>query len=338
MGKGTWFILIYQKPFNKEIKNNEIQKGGVIVKILVTGGAGFIGSHVVELLLQDEHETIIVDNFSTGKKDVVPSQAKLVEMDINSPKMEKVFALEKPDVVIHLAAQVDVGTSIQNPVYDADQNILGTIRLLNYCKKYKVKKIIFSSSCAVYGETEDSSISESYPLKPLSFYGLSKYTSEMYIQLFKDLHEVPFTILRYANIYGPRQSSEGEGGVISIFFGKILVGEAPFIYGNGEQTRDFVYVKDIALATLMAINKGTNEIFNIGGNTKTSINELLANIASIASVQITPISMPAREGDIQHSRLNSTKAETFLGWQPSYDLLTGLSDTFNYYEAIMRSK
>ena len=174
--------------------------------------------------------------------------------------------------------------SIQNPVYDAEQNILGTIRLLNYCQKYNVKKVIFSSSCAVYGETADCSITESFPIKPLSFYGLSKSTAERYIQLFNNLNQVPFTILRYANVYGPRQTSKGEGGVISIFFEKILNGEAPFIYGNGEQTRDFIYVKDIARANVLAINKGTNEIFNIGCNTKTSVNELLKMMTALASV------------------------------------------------------
>jgi UDP-glucose 4-epimerase len=307
------------------------------MKILVTGGAGFIGSHVVELLIQCGHETVIVDNFYSGKKDV-PPQVHLIEMDINSPLMEGVFAREKPDVVIHLAAQVDVGISLQNPVYDAEQNILGTIRLLNYCQKYNVKKVVFSSSCAVYGETADCSITESFPIKPLSFYGLSKYTSERYIQLFNNLNQVPFTILRYANVYGPRQTSIGEGGVISTFFGKILNGEAPIIYGNGEQTRDFVYVKDIAKANVLAINKGTNGIFNIGCNTKTSVNELLKMITSLASVHITPITKPARDGDIQHSRLDNTKAATILGWQPSHELFIGLGDTFNYYKAIKEGK
>lgn len=308
------------------------------MKILVTGGAGFIGSHVVELLLQRGHETVIVDNFYTGKKDAVPAQVHVIEMDINSPQMEGVFALEKPDVVIHLAAQVDVAISIQNPAHDAEQNILGTIRLLNYCQKYNVQKVIFSSSCAVYGETIDCSIMESFPIKPLSFYGLSKSTSERYIQLFNTLNQVPFTILRYANVYGPRQTSKGEGGVISTFFENILNGEAPYIYGDGEQTRDFVYVKDIAKANVLAINKGANEIFNIGCNTKTSVNELLKMMTSLVPDYITPITKPARDGDIQHSRLDNTKAATILGWQPSHELLTGLSDTFDYYKGMKEGK
>lgn len=304
------------------------------MKVLVTGGAGFIGSHVVELLIQCGHEPIIVDNFYSGTKDAVHPDICIIEMDINSPQMEEVFAREKPEVLIHLAAQVDVATSIQNPVHDAEQNIIGTIRLLNYCQKYNVQKVIYSSSCAVYGKTADCSITESFPIKPQSFYGLSKYASERYIQLFYSLHQVPFTILRYANVYGPRQTSIGEGGVISTFSRKILNDEAPFIYGNGEQTRDFVYVKDIAMANVLAMNKGANEIFNIGCNTKTSVNELLKMMTSLASTQITPIIKSARDGDIQHSRLDNMKAATILGWQPSHELLTGLSDTFNFYKAM----
>lgn len=308
------------------------------MKILVTGGAGFIGLHVVELLVRRGYETIIVDNFHVGKKDTVPPGVRIIEMDINSTQMEGVFVRERPDVVIHLAAQVDVAISIQNPVHDAEQNIIGTIRLLNYCQKYNVQKVIFSSTCAVYGETDDCSITESFPIKPLSYYGLSKSTSERYIQLFNNLNQVPFTILRYANVYGPRQTSLGEGAVISTFFGKILSGKAPFIYGDGEQTRDFVYVKDIAMANLLAINNGSNEIFNIGSNTKTSVNEILKMMSSLASVQVIPIHQPARDGDIQHSRLDNTKAASILGWHPTYELLSGLRETFNYYKAINRGK
>lgn len=303
------------------------------MKILVTGGAGFIGSHVVDLLVQIGHETVIVDNFYSGKRENIPLKSRIIDMDINSPKLEEVFAREKPDVVIHMAAQVDVGKSIRQPEDDAEQNILGTIRLLNYCRNTNVQKIIFSSSCSVYGETADCSITESFPIKPLSFYGLSKYASERYVQLYCQLFKVPFTILRYANVYGPRQTSIGEGGVISIFSQNILNGESPIIYGDGEQTRDFVYVKDIAMANVLALGRGTNEIFNIGSNTKTSVNELLRMLVSLASVKNTAISKPARDGDIQHSRLDYTKAANVLGWQPSYDLFTGLHDTFNYYKA-----
>ncbi|MEH7181004.1 NAD-dependent epimerase/dehydratase family protein [Neobacillus vireti] len=301
------------------------------MKILVTGGAGFIGSHVVDLLSQTGHEPFIVDNFLTGQREFVPPNIRLYEVDITSSQISDVFKKEKPDVVIHLAAQVDVSRSIKDPVWDAHQNILGTIRLLTCCHKYNVKKFIFSSSCAVYGEKDDISIKETSPIQPLSYYGISKFSSEMYVQAFNSLHQVPFTILRYANVYGPRQSSKGEGGVISIFFKKVIKDKSPFIFGDGEQTRDFVYVKDVALANVLAINNGANEIFNIGSNTKTSINDLYKMITTIAK-DIPAVYKPAREGDIRYSQLDNTKAASILGWQPSFDLQAGLSETFKYYK------
>ncbi|HEX6593202.1 MAG TPA: NAD-dependent epimerase/dehydratase family protein [Bacillota bacterium] len=304
------------------------------MKILVTGGAGFIGTHVVECLLQSGYETIVVDNFQSGQKQNVPPQARLIEMNIISAQMEEIFAQEKPDIVIHMAAQVNVNDSLHDPVYDAQQNILGTVRLLHYSRKYNVQKIIFSSSCAVYGECADCSITESFPTQPLSFYGLSKYASEKYIQLFNRLYQLPFTILRYANVYGPRQSSKGEGGVISTFLKKIINKEDVWIFGDGKQTRDFVYVKDVAQANVKAIQKGSGEIFNIGCNTKTSINELLQVMQSLASTQTPPIFKPAREGDIPHSRLDNSKAASLLNWKPSYDLRKGLTELFKEYEMI----
>jgi UDP-glucose 4-epimerase len=302
------------------------------MKVMVTGGAGFIGSHVVDLLTQFGHETLVVDNLLSGKREFVSPKARFFEVDITSPQITKVFEVEKPDVVIHLAAQVDVAHSIKDPVGDAHQNILGTIRLLECCHRFNVKKFIFSSSCAVYGEKDDCSIKETFPIQPQSFYGISKYTSEMYIQIFNTLHNIPFTILRYANVYGPRQTSKGEGGVISIFFKKVLNSETPFIFGDGEQTRDFVYVKDVALANVLSIEKGTNEIFNIGCNSKTSINELYQMITSLASINIPSHPMPARKGDIRYSRLDHTKAAKLLCWNPVYDLQAGLDETLKFYK------
>ena len=234
------------------------------MKVLVTGGAGFIGSHIVDMLIEDGHEVIIIDNLSTGKKEFINKKATFYLLDINSPQLEQIFSKEKPEYVIHQAAQVDVALSIQDPVCDADSNILGTIRLLECCKKFKIRKIIYASSCAVYGETNDCSIHENFIVQPLSFYGASRYTSELYIQLNHKFSGTPYTILRYANVYGPRQTPKGEGGVIAIFMQKALKGEQPVIFGDGEQTRDFVYVKDVASANLSALKNGTNEIINIG--------------------------------------------------------------------------
>jgi len=306
------------------------------MKVLVTGGAGFIGSHVVDLLIQSGYEPIVVDNLRTGKREFVPPNVQFIKMDIASPRIESVFAREKPDVVIHLAAQVDVAYSVKNPVEDANQNILGTIRLLACSYKFNVKKFIFSSSCAVYGEKDDCSIKETFPVQPLSFYGISKYTSEQYIQAFHQLFQLPYTILRYANVYGPRQSSNGEGGVISIFLKKVLNGEAPCISGDGEQTRDFVYVKDVARANVLSIEKGTNGIFNIGTNSKTSINQLFNIITSLTNSNLLPIPMPEREGDIRYSQLDNTEAVNLLSWKPNFDLQTGLTETLNYYKGKLK--
>jgi UDP-glucose 4-epimerase len=188
------------------------------MKVLVTGGAGFIGSDVVDLLIQSGYEPIVVDNLRSGNKEVIPPTVRFIDADIASPQIESVFAKEKPDFVIHLAEQVDIAFSIQNPVEDANQNILRTIRLVDCCNKYNVKKFIFSSSCAVYGEKDDCSIKETFTAQPQSFYGISKFSSELYIQNFSQLFQLPYSILRYSNVYGPRQCSKGEGGVISIFF------------------------------------------------------------------------------------------------------------------------
>lgn len=304
------------------------------MKVLVTGGAGFIGSHVVETLIQSGHDPVVVDNFLAGKREFVHPKVRLYDIDITSQKLKEVFEKEKPKAVIHLAAQVDVAFSIKNPAADAYQNILGTINLLTCCHQFNVHKFIFSSTCAVYGDKDDMSIKETSTIHPLSYYGISKYTSELYIQIFNSLHHIPFTILRYANVYGPRQTPKGEGGVVSIFYKKLIKGESPYIFGDGEQTRDFVFVKDVAAANVLSLEKGTNEIFNIGSNTKTSVNDLFRMIINAMSKDSSAIYMPERDGDIRFSRLDNAKAGTILGWQPSFDLQTGLAETLKYYSSL----
>lgn len=304
------------------------------MKVLVTGGAGFIGSHIVEQLLEEGYQVVVVDNFSTGKKSFLPRNIPIYKMDIQSTELQQIFKEEKPEIVIHTAAQVDVNSSIKNPQNDASINILGTINLLNCCHKYKVRKVIYSSSCAVYGVTEDCSIKESFLISPLSFYGISKFVVELYMKVYHSLYDLNYIILRYANVYGPKQSASGEGGVVSIFCKKILKKELPVIYGTGEQTRDFVFVKDVAEANIKAITKGKNQIINIGCNEKTSIKELYQLLLSLnPTLFITqpPINHPTRQGDILHSRLDNTKAKQILKWEPNYTLKEGLEDTLNYY-------
>lgn len=305
------------------------------MKVLVTGGAGFIGSHVVDLLIEKGHETIVVDNLVTGYREFVPSGARFYKLDIESSQLEIVFAIENPEIVIHLAAQVDVAKSIKNPLEDARSNIIGTLNLLTFCQKYKVKKIIYSSSCAVYGDANMNrgSIRETYPTQPLNFYGASKYAPELYIQIFHHLYGIPYTILRYANVYGPRQTPKGEGGVVSIFTTKLLKGEQPNIFGDGNQTRDFIYVKDVAASNVRAVEveKGKNRVLNVGNNTRTSINRLYQMITASMSVKISPIYFPKREGDIQDSCLDNKSVMLALNWKPEYDLQEGLTETIKYF-------
>lgn len=309
------------------------------MRVLVTGGAGFIGSHIVDLLIAEGHEVIVVDNLSTGNKEFVNNRATFYVANICSPQLEGIFSKEKPEYVIHQAAQVDVAKSIQDPVFDAQTNILGTIRLLECCRKFNVRKIVYASSSAAYGETDDRSIKENSMTEPISYYGISKHTPERYIQLYSQFYKLPFTILRYANVYGPRQTPKGEGGVVAIFLQKALAGEQLMIYGNGEQTRDFVYVKDVAAANLLALGKGDNEIINIGLNQKTSINQLFGVISSLGKIPLgVPNYLPARNGDILYSQLNNAKALKLLGWKPRYDLLSGLKETRLFYEKEASSK
>ncbi|SFK03134.1 UDP-glucose 4-epimerase [Halobacillus dabanensis] len=301
------------------------------MKILVTGGAGFIGSQLVDLLLAEGHTPIILDNFSNGREENVPTGVKTYKKNLLSKKVEKIFKKEKPEIVIHLAAQVSVAKSLENPAEDAAVNVLGTVKLLEYSIKYDVKKFIFSSSSAVYGYTNEA-IHEEIPTNPISFYGTSKLVSENYIKLFHRLYELPYTILRYANVYGPRQRSDGEGGVISIFIEQLLSNETPVIFGDGNQTRDFVYAGDVARANFLAITNADNQTINIGSNTQTSINQLYTLLSNHLPSSHQPRYEEKREGDILHSQLSNVKALQHLKWEPHFDLDAGLGTTIEYFK------
>jgi UDP-glucose 4-epimerase len=235
--------------------------------------------------------------------------------------------VEKPQIIYHLAAQVNVGVSQQEPCLDADSNIMGTLKLLTYVTKYKVKKIVFTSSAAIYGNPVYLPVDENHPALPLSFYGLSKYTAECYIKLFAATFGLRYTILRFSNVYGPRQQATGEGGVIAQFISRFLKGEAPVIYGDGEQTRDFIYVSDVVAACCKALYMGDNQTLNISTNRTVAINQLCQQLKNIKEWSSPPLYNPWREGDILHSVLDNSKARSLLLWNPRSSLSEGLKKT-----------
>lgn len=301
------------------------------MKVLVTGGAGFIGSHIVDKLVKQRYAVVVVDNMHTGSEERLPADVTLHKVDIASEELGEVMEYERPDYVIHQAAQIDVQSSMNDPLYDAQTNILGTINLLVQCGKLEVKKFVYASSAAAYGHPEGWAVDEQHPIRPISFYGISKSAPEQYIRAFSELNGLPFVILRYSNVYGIGQDPRGEGGVISIFMDRILQGKSPVIFGDGEQTRDFIYVSDVADANVLALKYGNNVTCNISCNKQTTINELLELLNLISGADLDPIYLDERKGDIRHSRLENSRAIRELKWTPKYSLLRGLKETYHYY-------
>ena len=298
------------------------------MKILVTGGAGFIGSHVVETYLAQGHEVAIVDNLSTGSRDFVNSKAAFYETDIRTPDLADVFEAEKPEVVTHLAAQIDVRRSVEDPIYDAEVNILGSINVLQNCAKHGARKIIFSSTGgAVYGEPDQLPVSEDYVPKPLCHYGAAKFSVEHYVYLYRHLYNLDFTVLRFTNVFGPRQSPHGEAGVCSILIGQMLEGKQPTLYGFGEPVRDYVYVGDIARATVLALDKGAGEVLNLGSGVGTTVREVFEILKDILHFPHDPILRELRPGEIHRIYATREKAAKILGWIPEMSLREGLERT-----------
>lgn len=298
--------------------------------VLVTGGAGFIGSNIADLLLLNGYRVIAVDNLSNGNIENVNKNSVFYNEDITDLKLYKIFEIERPAYVIHTAAQINVERSMQDPVSDAIVNIIGSINVLECCQRTEVRKIIYSSTAAVYGNPLYSGIDEKHEINPISFYGMSKYLTERYMQLFNEHYGLKYTILRYANVYGARQSFKGEGGVIPSFIIRMLKGERPAVYGSGSQTRDFIYVDDVARANMFALEKGDNDIFNIGTGIEVSINDLLKSLSEIIG-ECKPLYMPEKKGDIINSYFNIIKSAEILGWKPEYTLKEGLGKTIQWY-------
>ncbi|MCF6093317.1 NAD-dependent epimerase/dehydratase family protein [Microaerobacter geothermalis] len=299
------------------------------MKVLITGGAGFIGSNIATLLLSEEIEVIVIDNLSTGKRENIPAGASFYQRDIVYDDLSDIFTKHVPDILIHTAAQVSVQVSLSDPFFDAKENILGSIRILEMCRKYVVKKFIYSSSSAVYGDIGTQSADENFPPNPPNFYGVSKFVTEYYIRSYSSLFHIPYVILRYSNVYGPNQDETTEGGgVISIFANHFAKGTRPIIYGNGETKRDFIFVKDVAAANLAALHFSGSDVFNISSNTSTSLIELINRLNKISKKQIEPIYLPKRKGDLPFSCLLNEKAKKLLNWKPSFSLDEGLLITY----------
>lgn len=334
------------------------------MKVLVTGGAGFIGSHLVDKLIKQGHKVIVIDNLSTGRKEnLTPaffkkgganSNAKFYQLDIQSPKISEIFKKEKIEIVFHLAAQIDVRKSVEEPIEDAKNNILGSLNILENCKKFGVKKIIFSSTGgAIYGDTEVVPTSESYPALPLSPYGVAKLTTEKYLNYYYKVFELPYISLRLANVYGPRQNSEGEidetlshlsasshsrstceAGVVAIFCHKLLKNEQPFIFGDGNQTRDYIFVDDVVEAAILAAENSKVGIFNVGTAKETSVNEIFAELKRIIGSSCKEIYSPSKMGEQKRSCLDCSRAKQELKWSPKYNLEQGLKKTLNFFKKI----
>lgn len=301
------------------------------MKILVTGGAGFIGSHIVDHMIQLGHNISIIDNLSNGRPENVNPSANIFKISLGDNSLKSVFMEVQPEIVIHHAAQVNVSGSIEYPQTDAMTNIVGTISLLEKCQEFKVKKIIYASSAAVYGSPQYNGINEEHNINPESFYGISKHVPEQYIKIFSNLYNLDYTILRYSNVYGPRQYIYGEGGVISTFINQFISGEIPVIYGNGEQTRDFIYVKDVVNANAAALKQGSRGTFNISTNQETSIYELFFMLCKLLEHSTMPRYLSQKHGDILHSRLDNRRAKDILGWTPQTPIDIGLKATCQYY-------
>ncbi len=300
------------------------------MKVLITGGTGFIGSHVVEAYLENGHEVVVLDRGSTAHPVQPPSGVPWIREDLSQFDLKKLFKQHRFDVINHQAAQVNLRTSLSDPAYDATHNILATIRLLQsaiMAEKPPQRFIFASSGGAIYGRTTHFPTPENVPLQPTSPYGLAKLTAERYIEFFRNTYKLKSVILRYSNVYGPRQDPTGEAGVVAIFLDLLQRGETPTIYGDGTQTRDFVYVKDVARANVAALTQDVEGTFNIGMAKEASINEVAAKIQAVVRTNIKPRHVSPIPGELQRSVIDISRARNELGWQPVTNFETGLSNT-----------
>ena len=305
--------------------------------VLVTGGAGFIGSHLVDRLLSLGHRVIVVDDLSTGRLRNLNKGATFYHSSITHPGLEEIFEREQPEIVNHHAAQISVSQSVKDPVKDAEVNIQGTLRLIELSRRYGVGKLIFSSSGgSVYGEPSYMPCDEEHPINPISPYALSKHVAEEYLSLYHHIYRLEYVTLRYANVYGPRQDPHGEAGVVAIFAMGMLEAKQPRIYGTGEQERDFIYVDDVIDANVLAMEDGQGE-YNIGTGQATSVNRIFEILKGIIRYRWSPVHGPARPGEVFKIRLSCSKFENEFGWKPKVPMEEGLSRTIEYFRGVVRS-
>lgn len=303
------------------------------MNVLVTGGAGFIGSHIVDQFVGEGHRVSVVDDLSTGKRKQVHREAVFYKLNVCDPRMERVFKKERPVVIVHMAAQMNVRKSTEDPVFDAEVNIIGTLQLLKLAVRYGARKILFASSGGtVYGEQEVFPASEAHPARPLSPYGISKLTCEYYLEYYRRVAGLKYVVLRLANVYGPRQNADGEAGVIAIFAQNMLRGEQPRINGNGFQTRDYVYVGDVVEAVRAVFVQPVEGIFNVGTGTETTVNEIFARLKELTNSPCQEIHGPAKKGEQLRSVLDASKLEKETAWAHAVSLSEGLDETVKFFQ------
>jgi UDP-glucose 4-epimerase len=308
------------------------------MRVLVTGGAGFIGSHLTDAFLEAGHEVLVLDDLSSGKREHVPAAAKLVQLDIRTPEVREVFASFGPDVLCHHAAQMDVRKSVADPAFDADVNVVGTLKILELCREHGTKRVLFASTGgAIYGEQDVHPATEEHATRPVSPYGVAKLSVEGYLHFYAVEYGFAATCLRYANVYGPRQNPHGEAGVVAIFCQKLLSGNVPTIYGMGAQTRDFVYVGDVVQANILALEKGLTGSYNVGTGIETSVNDLYEAIRAACGHDGPAQRAAARPGEQLRSSLDASKLERATGWRPRTPLTEGLGKTVEYFRSMTRS-
>jgi UDP-glucose 4-epimerase len=305
------------------------------MKALVTGGAGFIASHVADAYINAGHDVAILDDLSRGSMRNVNPKARFYQGDVRDREfLDRVFTTEKPEIVNHHAAQMDVRRGVREPIFDASVNILGSINLLELAVEHKVKRVVYISTAgAAYGEPKQMPVPENYPVNPITPYGISKHTVEHYLFTFRVLYGLEYVVLRYGNVYGPRQSSMGEAGVFAIFCEQMLAGIQPVIYGDGSKVRDYVYVADVAQANVLALEGGTGEIFNIADGVPTTDYEVFCRVRDGLGIRdLEPEYVPKRPGEIDRIYLDIAKAERLLGWRPSIPLAEGAQQTVAYFK------